>query len=292
MEENKILSAAGKPRVFLVGDSTMQSYGKEREPQAGWGQMFWHFWKDAERAKSYPSPDSRFPQSMCYELDGVVLDNRAMAARSSRSFREEGRLADIAACMKEGDYLFLQFAHNDANQGKPERYVPAENFGDSLRYYVELCRQKKATCVLVTAIAMRNCEESPDGSFQISFPRYREAMLEFARREDLVAMDMGKATTEYLKNLGGEAARQLFLWVKPGEYPQSSHREGACDNAHLQERGALVFAGILAVLIRDYDRDGRLDEIKSWLKGREECLELIRQSSPIPSCEKSPQRLQ
>ncbi len=257
-----------KKRIFLAGDSTMQSYGASAAPQTGWGQVWHQFLKGDEDCKIYHSPDSAFSQAMSYELEKVVIDNRAMAGRSSRSFREEGRLADIGAVLGEGDYLFAQFAHNDANKGKPERYVPAEAFGDSLYPYLELCRSRKATLVLVTAIAMRNCEESADGIFQISFPEYREAMIRFAREQNVILLDMGKATTEYCQEIGGEACKKLFLWTEPGEYPDSSHRGGTKDNAHLQKEGAVAFAGILTRLVREYEEDGRLDEIKSLLASR------------------------
>lgn len=254
-----------KKRIFLAGDSTMQSYGASAEPQTGWGQVWYQFLKGHEDCRIYHSPDSIFSQAMSYELEDVVIDNRAMAARSSRSFREEGRLADIEAGIEAGDYLLVQFAHNDANKGKAERYVSAEEFGNSLYPYLELCRRKGAVLVLLTAIAMRNCEESTDGSFQISFPEYREAMIRFAEKENVVLLDMGRATTEYCQKIGGEACKKLFLWTEPGEYPNSSHSGGTKDNAHLQREGAVVFAGILTGLVREYHADGRLDEIKALL---------------------------
>lgn len=255
-----------KKRIFLAGDSTVQSYKAGTEPQTGWGQVLYENFKGSQNCKIYPSSDSRFAQSMCYELDEVIIDNRAMAARSSRTFREEGRLEDIAECMKAGDYMLVQFAHNDANQGKPERYVPAEAFGASLLPFAELCRSRGALCIMVTAIAMRNCDDSPDGSFQISFPEYRKAMMDFAAKEDLVLLDMGKATTEYCGKLGGEECKKLFLWTKPGEYPDSTHKDGTMDNAHLQKRGAREFANILTNLVKDYRADDRLEEFKKWLR--------------------------
>ena len=70
--------------------------------------------------------------------------------------------------------------------------------------------------------------------------------------------------------MGKEGSKEIFLWVKPGEYPQSSHRDGKEDNAHLKEKGATAFAGLLADLIREYDADDRLRPIQEKLKGQRE----------------------
>ncbi len=254
-----------KRRIFLAGDSTVQSYPKEKEPQTGWGQVWWEYFKGAGQCVSYPSPDSVFSQTVCYELPDIIIDNRAMAARSSRSFREEGRLADIADAIREGDYLLAQFGHNDANEAKSERYVKPEDFGSFLEPYAALCRERGATCVLLTPIAMRNCDENPDGTFTYSFPEYRQAMIRYAAEHDVPLLDLGKATTEYCASIGGEACKKLFLWVQPGAYPDSECADGKQDNAHLQLAGARAFAGVLTGLVKSYKQDNRLNSLKELL---------------------------
>ncbi|MCD8379502.1 MAG: hypothetical protein LUC95_04060 [Lachnospiraceae bacterium] len=247
----------------------MQSYPKDKEPQTGWGQVWWEYFKGAGQCVSYLSPDSAFHQSVCYELPDVIIDNRAMAARSSRSFREEGRLADIAAVLKEGDYLLAQFGHNDANQAKEERYVRPEDFGASLAPYAALCREKRAYFVLVTPIAMRNCDDHSDGSFTYSFPEYRQAMIAYAEQNHIPLLDLGKATTEYCAGGGAEGCKSLFLWVNPGDFPDGEFADGRQDNAHLQLGGARAFAGVLTKLIREYEQDERLDGLRSLLESEE-----------------------
>ncbi len=262
MTENTVTR---KRKIFLAGDSTVQSYPHSKAPQTGWGQVWWEFFKGAGQCTASPSADSAFHQSVSYELPEVIIDNRAMAARSSRSFREEGRLEDIAASIKEGDYLLAQFGHNDANQAKEERYVRPEDFGASLEPYAALCREKGAVFILVTAIAMRNCEDNPDGVFTCSFPEYRQAMLAYSQQNNLPLLDLGKATTEYCARLGAEGSKTLFLWVAPGEYPDGEFSGGRQDNAHLQLQGARAFAGELTRLVKEYDSDDRLDVLRSLL---------------------------
>lgn len=255
----------GKRTVFLAGDSTVQSYTGEHAPQHGWGQLLYRYFQGRETVKSYPSPGSRFPQAVSYELGELCVDNRAMAGRSSRSFREEGRLEDIGGQLQAGDFLLVQFAHNDANREKSERYVAVEDFAGSLMPYVELCRQKGAVCVLVTAIAMR-CFGEDGKSCPVSFPEYRERMLSLAAAEDIPLLDLGAATAAHCERLGPEKTKELFLWVEPGAFPDSVYATGTQDNAHLQRAGADAFAGLAAQEILNYHKDDRLDFLKKRLR--------------------------
>ena len=252
--------------IYLAADSTVQTFQKKDAPQMGWGQKLYESFRDSEKCRNYHPDNTKFDQVTRYEMPWVTIDNRAMAGRSSRSFRDEGRLADIDACIQPGDFMFVQFAHNDANQAKKERYIPVEEYANSLMTYVDVCRRHGAQCVLVTAIAMRNCGDNREGIFTFSFPEYRHAMMRLAREEHLPLLDLGRRTTDYCRRIGKEASKDIFLWVKPGEYPESSLREGKEDNAHLQERGAAVFASLLTDLIREYQADDRLDPIKALLK--------------------------
>lgn len=254
--------------IYLAADSTVQTFQKKDAPQMGWGQKLYESFKGSEECRVSHPQATAFAQVTRYDLPGLSIDNRAMAGRSSRSFRDEGRLEDIDAVICPGDFMFVQFAHNDANKGKEERYIPVEQYGESLKMYVDVCRKHGAQCVLVTAIAMRNCEEHPEGKFTYSFPEYREAMIRFAGEAGVPLLDLGKRTTEYCQRLGSEGTKDLFLWVKPGEYPEGSHRDGKEDNAHLKEQGAAVFAGLLADLIREYAEDDALRPIQEQLKER------------------------
>ena len=283
-----------KPTIFLAGDSTVQSYGKERAPLTGWGMALHEYFQEKTTRRAAAS-DSRFEQAVLYETDGVFIDNRAMAGRSCRSFFDEGRLDDIENSMREGDYLFAQFAHNDANKAKEERYVTPDQYEDYLLRYDAAAMRHKAQLVLVTAIAMRSFGDGEDrvydvgekvlkqavpeagkeipekktreahgeGYCEISFPEYRDRMLSMAQKYDIPLLDLGLATAKYCSMLGPEKTKEIFLWTAPGEYP--AYPEGKEDNAHLKLKGAEEFARILAGLIAGWDKDARLDALKRWL---------------------------
>lgn len=226
-----------KKTIFLAGDSTVQSYQKECAPQEGWGAALCHYVRE----------------------EGVEIVNCAMAGRSSRSFREEGRLIKIAERIKAKDYLFIQFGHNDAAAEKPERYVAVSDFGNSLTPYIQVCRNKKAVPVLITPIAM--LDAALEEKYQLS--KYREEMLRYAKDEDVPVMDFGAATHSYIKQLSCEQAKQLYLHAKPGEY-EGNYKDGITDNAHLSCHGAACFAGILTELLKK-STDSRLIELQQLL---------------------------
>lgn len=217
-----------KPVIYLAGDSTMQCYAQEQRPQTGWGEKLAAQFRGKEAVRTYHRADCPFEQEMIYELANVKIDNCAMAGRSSRSFVEEGRLEDIRAHLQPGDFLFVQFAHNDAAKDKAERYVPVEKFAESLMRYIDAAREKQAYCVLVSSIALRSCpqtEQMRDSDSGVSFPAYREEMRKLAQREQILFVDMGLETAEHVRALNEEELAQIYR-----------------DEAHLLDCGAQIFA--------------------------------------------------
>lgn len=250
-----------KTNIYLVSDSTVQSYEDNFYPQTGWGQVFVQFFKDGDKYVEEAVTDCPYPQARIYETPDLHIENRAIGGRSSRSFIEEGKWDNLLPKLKEGDFVFLQFGHNDATINRPERYVASEDFPKFIHKYINDCKAKNATCVLITPVARRNCEE--DGIFHISFLPYREVMLTISEEENIPLLDLGKHSTAFCNAYGTEESKELFLWVKAGEYKDSAYAEGVNDNTHLQKKGALAFANIVAALIAKYDKDNQLDQLKS-----------------------------
>lgn len=248
------------PRIFLVSDSTVQSYEKRFYPQTGWGQMFHWFFKDGEQYKEYPAEHSTYSLARTYELPQVVIENRSIGGRSAKSFYEEGKLDQVLEIACPGDYMFVQFAHNDATAIRPNRYIPAENFPLYIQRYIDACRRRGMQCVLVTPVTMRVLEE--DGSNRLCFAEYREQILKLGEEQNIPVLDLGKRSNDYVNQIGSEESKQLYLWLEEGEYPEGAYAAGVSDKAHLQEYGAKVYADMAAQLIQEYDRDEQLDELK------------------------------
>lgn len=205
---------SGMVRVFLAGDSTVQTYGPEQAPQAGWGRYIGEFFRE-----------------------NVRVVNRSMAGRSAKTFVEEGRLASILNDIGRGDWLLVQMGHNDANRQKPERYTdPETEFPRYLKRYLDGAREKGAFPLLITPIARLHCE---NGVFLNDFPEYCEAMKRLGRKENVPVVDLMSLWRQKLQRTGPEAVRPWYMVSVNGT-----------DRTHFTEAGAREAAAVLAEGIR------------------------------------------
>lgn len=262
-----------KPHLFLVSDSTVQSYEMRSYPQTGWGQVLCRFFRGAEECETYPVKYHGQKVGKGYELPELVIDNRAIAGRSARSFYNEGRLDQIMEELCPGDYMFVQFAHNDDNALRPNRYIAPEEFPAFLSLYLDACEKRGAQCVFVTPVTMMVTDE--EGRFRIAFQNYREKMMELAAERNVPLLDLGKRSTDFLNEIGWEKSKEIYLWAEEGEYPESTYAPGVSDKAHLQEYGAMVYANLVTKLMMEYTTDNRLEGLKK-LAMPKEIKELVR----------------
>lgn len=234
-----------KSVIWLAGDSTMQSYADKMRPQWGWGEKLICLLEDSENSQGITvshREDCPFAQEKRYEGTGFIVDNCAMAGRSSKTFREEGRLQDIEAHIESGDYLLIQFGHNDAGREKPERYVALEEFRASLANYVEMALEKGAHPILLSSIVLCPGEQSETGEAgEISrlLPEYGRMMERYAEEQQLLYIDMNKLTGEYIGSMTEEQAEELYL----------------PDHVHLVEKGAEAYARLASPMLKKYIAD-------------------------------------
>lgn len=210
-------------QLFLAGDSTVCDYDGGRAPRAGWGQKI-----DA------------------FLSDGVLIRNEAASGRSSRSFIEEGRLERIMTQIRSGDYLFVQFGHND--QKLDDRYTePYTTYKQHLRRYIDDARLKKANPVLITPVQRRSFES--DGRFKNTHGDYPDAMIQLAEELWVPLIDLAFKSRQLLESMGPEASKKLFLWLEPGEHP--NYPDGARDDTHFCDFGANEIAKLVAQGIKE-----------------------------------------
>lgn len=208
-----------RPTVHLLGDSTMQTYDPYWMPQAGWGQFFERFLSDR-----------------------VLVDNRSIGGRSSRSFLEQGRLDEVLRRVRPGDYVYVQFGHNDATSTVPDRYTPPEDFREYLRTYIEGTRQRGGEAIVVTPVSRRDYD-ADTGLFAVSFPEYVEAAISIADELDAPLVDLSASSRAFLDELGPEGAKGVFLHADAGVYP--NRPGGVADDTHFQEYGAIQMARLV-----------------------------------------------
>jgi pectinesterase len=200
------------PTLFLAGDSTMADKPNPDHPERGWGQLLREL-----------------------VLPPLKLDNRAVNGRSTKSFRDEGHWEAILEALKPGDWVLIQFGHNDEKQADPTRFTaPEGEYRANLERFVHETRGRGANPILATPIVRRRF--GPDGTFQDSHGDYPRAMRAVAIAEGVPLLEMEDATRELVRGLGPEGSKALFLHFAPGAHPLLP--EGLADDTHLSEQGA------------------------------------------------------
>lgn len=198
--------------IYLAGDSTCAPKQPDKRPETGWGEMFEKFFQEGK----------------------VKIENRALNGRSTKSFLAEGRWQAIIDALKEGDYVFIQFGHNDEAKEKQERYTPPEEFKKNLMRFVEDVRAKKANPVLMTPVMRRRFDK--DGKFYDTHGEYPDLTRSVAKDLNAPLLDLHKKTETLLIKYGAEESKKLFLILKEGESP--NYPKGLDDNTHFNPRGA------------------------------------------------------
>lgn len=223
------------PTVYFIGGSTTSYYPPDRYPRMGWGQTM-----------------SRFFTSE------VHFSNQAAEGRSTKSFREEGRWQVVLDELQPGDYVFIQFGHNDQKDYRPKLYTePFTSFSDNLRRYVKETRAKQANPILVTSINRRKFNKI--GRVKNTLGLYPAAMRKVAHDLDVPLVDLHAASEELFNELGPKGSKELFMWLEPGKY--ENYLEGVQDDTHLTEAGAMAMAR-LAVKSLQHDQVPLTDHLK------------------------------
>jgi len=157
-----------------------------------------------------------------------------MSGRSTKSFIAEGRWEELEKQITRGDYVVIQFGHNDQKSDKERSTNPFSSYQSNLQYFVERTRAFEATPILLTSIARRHFDE--DGNLLESHGEYPVAVRQLAEKLNVWCIDMLQLTRKALKEMGDEKSKEWFMWFEPNQH--SYFAEGLQDNTHLQEKGA------------------------------------------------------
>jgi lysophospholipase L1-like esterase len=210
---------AQKPTIYGIGDSTMANKPLANEnPERGWGQMF--------------------PQFL---NDNITFDNRAVNGRSTKSFIDLKLWDAVYNSLKKGDYVFIQFGHNDGKVTDSTRYTnPHTVYRHNLIRYVTETREKGAIPILFSSITRRNFNEQ--GVLISTHTDYTLEARLVAQEFKVPFIDMEYFTELLEMKYGPEKSKQLHLHYKAGENP--FYPEGKEDNTHLNVEGANEIAKI------------------------------------------------
>jgi lysophospholipase L1-like esterase len=169
--------SAGTPTIYLAGDSTCQTYAANASDQQGWGQRFQEF----------------------FDPNDVVVVNKAMGGRSSKSYISEGRLDEILAVIKPGDYLFAQWGINDRYTGDPRYTDPATTFRTYLKQYIDGARGKNAIPVLLTPTPRH---QLTNGLPTNGFAAYCTAIIAVGAETNTPVIDLQSMALAYYTKVG------------------------------------------------------------------------------------------
>ncbi|MFT3739895.1 MAG: pectinesterase family protein [Breznakibacter sp.] len=217
--------------IFMIGDSTMANKNLAKgNIERGWGQML-------------PG----------YLTEDAVVNNHAVNGRSTLSFINEGRWEQVLSKIHQGDYVFIQFGHNDEKLAEDLHTEPGSTFDANLKRFVNDARDKGGIPVLFNSIVRRNFPPEGATGHQYSYEKegavlvdthgeYANAPRRVAKELNVPFIDMNKLTHDLMSGMGTEKSKELFMWVPAGKYGFSP--KGRVDNTHLNIYGARITAGI------------------------------------------------
>jgi lysophospholipase L1-like esterase len=208
--------------VWLAGDSTMAQKQPDKRPETGWGEAL----------------------QPCFDSSEVRIANRAMNGRSTRSFVAEGRWKAIIDSLHAGDYVFIQFGHNDEKVGT-NNYSSPDDYRLNLEQFVDEVRAKQGHPMLFTPVVRRKF----DGAQLVpTHGAYPDAARAAAQERGVPLVDMERASAALVQQLGPDSSRALWLHLEAGANP--NYPNGVKDDTHFNPLGARTMAGLAIDALR------------------------------------------
>lgn len=212
-------------RIFLIGDSTMANKLPADAPETGWGMVFPAFF-----------------------ADNVEIQNHAVNGRSTRSFRTLGHWEKVHTQLRKGDWVLIQFGHNDQKISDTARYAaPQTDYRQNLIRYVQEVRAKGAFPILITPVMRRKFDEQ--GTFVDQHGEYPEVVKAVAKDLNVPLIDLHASSREVIVRHGVEGSTQLFMHLEGGVYPKFPEKK--IDDTHFSPYGAATMAALVANAIRE-----------------------------------------
>jgi DNA sulfur modification protein DndE len=215
-----------KMNVFVIGDSTIANKAADDAPETGWGMVLQDY----------------------LESDKVIVQNHALNGRSTKSFITEGRWANVLKDLKSGDYVFIQFGHNDQKDKDSSRYAaPHTDYRANLLRFVNETRAKGGKAVLVTPVMRRRFDDK--GVFFDTHGDYPSAVKTVAKQLNVPVIDLHSKSGEVISTMGVEDSKALYMHLEGGIFKKFP--KGIIDDTHFSEYGAAVMASIIAEGIKN-----------------------------------------
>ncbi len=211
-------------RVHTIGDSTMADRPDPAHPEHGWGTLL----------------------RRVFTAD-VVVYNYAVNGRSTKSFIDEGKWKSALGALQPGDYMIIQFGHNDEKVEDSTRYAAAQtDYRRNLERFVSEARDKGAVPILCTPIVRRKFDAK--GTLEETHGEYPDVVRVLAAARNVPLLDLQKLTHVLVQRAGPEGSKRLYVWLEPKV--SSYFPDGRQDDTHLSEAGATEVAKLAAGAIK------------------------------------------
>ena len=213
--------ASAQHRLFVAGDSTAQTYDPANTVMHGWAQDL----------------------QPLFNADSLVVVNHAIGGRSSGTFIAEERWQKIVDALQPGDWVAIQFGHNDTSPNR-QRYVAPEQYKANLQRMCREAREKGAHPMILTSIVMRTWLDGRLEDRRNHFQEYIQLARDAAKEIDVPLIDMNVLTSAIVIYLGDDASKELYFHVKAGDHPKITADKA--DDTHLRAAGAQLYAKLFA----------------------------------------------
>ena len=247
--------------IFIAGDSTFQNNDATSFPQSGIGQVLPLFFYCDNLIVPKDNLDEKTETQ-----DMLKFVNCAKNGRSTKSFIAEKRLEYIEKNIKQGDFLFIVFGHNDEKLQDPSRgTLPFEDYTKNLEIMANVATKAGAFPVFFTPITRRNLEQTHGD--------YPKAMMEFCQKSNYPCIDLTSKTIKIVIELGEEKSKNLYMNFDAGIYP--NFPDGREDNTHLRPEGAFLYASLIVEELKnliDSKQYPNLERLLPYIKKMENCI--------------------
>lgn len=233
-----LAASASGATAYLIGDSTVSLYSSTLYPRMGWGQVFQNYFNSS-----------------------LTVSDKARSGRSSKSFYDEGAWSPVKSVLKSGDYVFIQFGHNDEKTDPVLHTDPYTTYQQYLSIYIDDARSKGAIPILVTPVERNSWS---NGTIKATHGNYPDAVRKLASSKSVPLIDLTAGSTARYISLGQTYTTwNVFMNLYAGQYP--NYPNGNADNTHFQQNGADIIARLVVGAIRS-SSNAQLKTLATYLK--------------------------
>jgi lysophospholipase L1-like esterase len=213
-------TAKKKIKVWMIGDSTMCNYEPVRSPLTGWGMPFAGFFDST-----------------------VTIKNMARGGRSTRTFISEKRWQPVADSLQQGDYVLIQFGHNDEAKEEiyKDRYTSPDDYRINLNKFIAETKAKNANPILITPVSRRYFDK--DGKIKETHQVYSDIVRDVAKLQNVPVIDLDEMSRALFQQYGAEDSKLFFNYILPDINPH--YPAGIKDDTHFNEMGARRLAELV-----------------------------------------------